>query len=229
MCLKCDLRRKRDSRGHQTGQFWIEYLAGNSGKSGGKFWEIWPLLFPFAAAEGKSKGRTKEVASFGRKSEAWGKLALGDGRALARAIVTSVSKSYNALTLGGSLKRRKLAAGLFLAAELLRNVSFLLSGVTVSVSHVTPHPHVISCTSSLSLVTPLDFPFSVSLSFFIPRSLRPESDFDQGFSLIFVPLFSPFLHERDNIPSSSSAWKLTALSLISANHPHQSFSTLAPT
>lgn len=36
---------------------------------------MWPLLFLLL----QQKERTKEVASFGRKSEAWGKLALGDG------------------------------------------------------------------------------------------------------------------------------------------------------
>lgn len=151
------------------------------------------------------------------------------GRRREAPIVKNISKSYKRLMLGGSLKPREFTAALFLAAELLRNVSFLHLGVTVSVSHVRAKPprhHFFFPFLSL------DFP--ISLSFLIPRSLcvlsdmKVTTDFDQ-LDFFFFNIRSSFLifsPEPDDITPSCpvvACVKLTAMFLISANHSHQSF------
>lgn len=83
--------------------------------------------------------------------------------------------------LAGFVKARELAAGLFLAAELLRNVSFLLSGVTVNVSHVRAKPPRHQC----RLPVP-ERRCSLIVVFLIPR----ERDFNQGLFLNNLFLFS---------------------------------------
>lgn len=121
-----------------------------------------------------------------RKTSGGRPASSSSGRRREAPIVKNISKSYKRLMLGGSLKPREFTAALFLAAELLRNVSFLHLGVTVSVSHVRAKPprhHFFFPFLHTSLVISLNFP--ISLSFLIPRSIcvlsdmKVTTDFDQ--------------------------------------------------